>query len=554
MRERRGYAVALLRGGLLYGIVAVWVGGFSAPLWGQPGWRWEDIVTYSDGRDARCVEVTPREVIVATGEGLWRWDRFTMTPLDPWVMGIGWERAIDLRGGRVLLWHPETQTLWLATRNQLLYFRTDVERWKLLETSGALITSLGDAGREIWVERDKRIEVIDGFTLQNLGSPTDSAQREVRWQGRRGWKPHSYPPYREKELRLRFFPRDGRVEDEDWSVFQPIYDLADDEFQRSYICYPGLGLGVGDEKTMRIEFFQLGPSGGDVKAIALEEDGRVWLGGNNPDPREGITLWERQTGSWKRFGWRITPGMKDQSVNDIAVDGGRVYFATRGGLVIYDQTSNQFRTRDRFAGLAGDYLWSVRTFGGWLLVGSDQGVNRVRFSPEVVLRAGDKILDQMRSVQIAVDRDSAWVAGGEGVFKTGVNFQWERVSGEKIIGDEPTRALCATPKTLYLGGRGGVRMWDRERGVWSSIPSRPYLSGLGVLSLMADPADSLLWIGTDGGLFRYSRQWGYWRHYTTDQGLPHLRIQTLRLEADTLWIGTPKGLTRFLWNRPERDF
>ncbi|MFN3821480.1 MAG: hypothetical protein ACK4OO_04030, partial [bacterium] len=418
-RGRQGFRSALLRGGLLYVLSSVGVWGFSARLWCQPGWRWEDIVTYSDGRDARCVEVTPREVIVATGEGLWRWDRFTMTPLEPWVMGVGWERAIDLRGGRVILWHPETQTLWLATRSQLLYFRTDVERWKVFDYSGALITSLGDAGSEIWVEKDKRIEVLDGYTLASLGPPSDRERREVRWQGRRGWKPHSYPPYRERDLSLRFSSRDGRLEDRDWSTFQPVYDLADEEFQRRYICYPGFGLGVGDEKTMSIEFFQLGPSGKDVRALALEDDGTVWIGGNNPDPREGISLWDRQTGTWRRFGWRLTPGIKDQSVNDIAAEGGQVYFATRGGLVVYDRNEDRFRTRDRLSGLAGDFIWTVRIFGGWLLVGSDQGVNRVRFSPELILRAGDKILDQMRSVQIAVEKDSAWVAGGEGVFQTG---------------------------------------------------------------------------------------------------------------------------------------
>lgn len=510
------------------------------------------MVTWADGREARCVEITPREVIAATEGGLWRWDRFTLTPLEPWVSGVGRERAVSLWGARVVLWHPESWTLWVATSSQLLIFRTDIERWEVVLSGGEPITSLGDGGREVWMERGRRLEVIDGFTLSRREASGEDAG--VRWQGRKGWKPHPYPPYREENPLFRFIPADGSIEDWDWSTFRPTYDLYDSDYQRRYICYPKLGMGIADEKRMRIEVLQLGPAGGDVKALALDTDGTVWVGGINTGLRDGISRWDRRSGRWRRYGVRLTPGLRDQSVSDIAIKGNWVYFATRGGLVGYDKSSDLFRSWDRFAGLPSEFLWGVTLFADWVVVATDQGVSRFYQPLGLVVGSGDKVVEGMKAVRAISDGDTLWVAGLEGVFKGDRNFHWESVGGEKVIGDEPTRAIWVTPRTLYLGGRGGVRMLDRQSGRWSSIPARPYLDGSVVISLAADEEDSLLWIGTERGLFRYSRRFGYWRSYGQEVGLPHPRIQTLFLEADTLWIGTPKGLTRFLWNRPQRDF
>ena len=40
--------------------------------------------------------------------------------------------------------------------------------------------------------------------------------------------------------------------------------------------------------------------------------------------------------------------------------------------------------------------------------------------------------------------------------------------------------------------------------------------------------------------------------FTTQDGLPSNEIYELLLDGDYLWIGSDRGLTRFLWNDPDR--
>ena len=44
----------------------------------------------------------------------------------------------------------------------------------------------------------------------------------------------------------------------------------------------------------------------------------------------------------------------------------------------------------------------------------------------------------------------------------------------------------------------------------------------------------------------------YTREFTTDDGLPSSYVFELVLDGDYLWIGSDRGLTRFLWNNHSR--
>ena len=61
-----------------------------------------------------------------------------------------------------------------------------------------------------------------------------------------------------------------------------------------------------------------------------------------------------------------------------------------------------------------------------------------------------------------------------------------------------------------------------------------------------------LWVATSMGLLRYDRIDHSWRKYTTEDGLSINSVNTLYVEEEYIWIGTDYGLTRFLWNDPDR--
>ena len=74
-----------------------------------------------------------------------------------------------------------------------------------------------------------------------------------------------------------------------------------------------------------------------------------------------------------------------------------------------------------------------------------------------------------------------------------------------------------------------------------------------IMSLTAD--EHCLWVGTDAGLVKLDRETGIWYSYTrTQDRLLDDRVQCMAVEGKYLWIGSPLGLTRFLWNDPYRNY
>ncbi len=520
-------------------------------LWAQSGWRADDVITYFDGREVSCVEIADRIIVFATSGGLIRLDRLTGIPIEPWMTGVSREKSLFLSNGRLLLWHPNSMTLWLVAGGLLYYYRWDVERWGVVEEVGAgSVMSLGDAGRYVVAESKAGRVYIDPYVFKAVSVREDEIDT-IRWQGQRAWKPHPYPFYQTTDIYLKFNPSDGKITDWEFNDYKPVYDILDEDYDRRYICYPGLGLGIANERNLSLEVIQAGPAGSDVKTIVIASDGVMWIGGDNNKNSEGISQFDRKSNRWKRYGWTLTTGLKSHRVWDAVFYKDFLYFATDMGLSVCRLTDFTFRTYDRFDGLNGTSLRALAITSGFLYVGGDYGVNRLTLPSGPIFKSGSKKVDDMKSAQMVSDGDTVWVAGMQGLYRGEPDGRWNYMGGEQVIGDEPARAVCITPNRLFIGGARGVRFLDRATGKWSAIPAQAYLSGAGTICMAAN--DSLLWIGTTSGLYRYNFNRGDWRHYNVNQGFPSTRIQRLVLEADTLWIGSTKGLTRFLWYRPGRD-
>jgi ligand-binding sensor domain-containing protein len=61
-----------------------------------------------------------------------------------------------------------------------------------------------------------------------------------------------------------------------------------------------------------------------------------------------------------------------------------------------------------------------------------------------------------------------------------------------------------------------------------------------------------IWAATDIGLWKYRLSDGYYRLFTVNDGMISSDIRSLEIMGDYIWMATPKGVIRFLWNRPGR--
>lgn len=529
-----------------------------ATVFGQSRFKADEIVTFSDCRNSYMVDFSPRFVYFSSDNGIWRLDRLWGESVTPIFSGLGIESAVDVRDGILQLWHDESSTYWVWSKKRgLKYYRWDLDRWYRFDfiDPHTRVMGLGETDQLLIVhaiqtegniDEDRFIQ-LDPYSF-NVTETLDVPPANVRWN--RPWKPHSFPFYWLDDSDLRFYSDDGSLKDRFNRQYNATFDVYDELYKRRYICYPGLGLGVVNERHQNMKIIQPGPAGKDVQCFALSGSGFAWVAGENPN-NSGINLLDRKTGNWQHFNSDYVRGLESHRIYDILTYRTSNYFASDQGLAVFNADKARWKTYDRFSGLSGLELRALEIAGDELFIGGDYGLNRMKLPKGKISPAGDPRVNDLRTADIVSDGDTVWVAGLQGIFRYEPD-KWQRIGTEGYaIGDEAGRCLAITNNFLWIGGERGIRELNRKTGEWRGWLSYVYLNSSSPKALAAN--DSLLWVGTNNGLFAMHLRKGSWLFYGMREGLPSPDIQCLQVEADTLWIGTPEGLTRFIWNRPDRD-
>ncbi|MCF7810568.1 hypothetical protein K9N50_06235 [bacterium] len=523
----------------------------------QPRYQQDDIVTWADSRDVNCVDISPDVVWVATDGGLWRFSRYTGKALDPWFVGVGVHEAIPLRKSKVVLWQESSSRLWVATDKELLYWRLVARQWVRLESNYLIdrrIKSLGEMGDKIVVEltgRNGKFLVIDTFS-ELVEEIETLPNKEIRWTGSAGSRLGGFPHYYPNDFSLNFNQHDGSITDWERNVFKPVFERYDERTGIRYICYRKLGLAVVSEMQKRFDVLQLGPSGSDVKAMAFSDDGKIWTCGINTHQISGFSTFNRRQGNWSSYNSKLIVGLDSHSARDVLIIKNNIFFATDMGLARYDISIDKWKMLDHFDGFKSNNLKTLTLGGGFLLVGSDNGLNRYTLPNGPVWQISYETAIGFNTNDIVTDSKSLWVIGELGAFRIPVARTPEKEAEVLELGDELCRAATIVDDKIWIASQSGVRSIDLENGTDAAhFGYHGYLECKNATALAGN--GKYLWIGTTGGLIRYDHHSSRRLEFGKKEGLPHDLIQSLALEADSLWIGTPAGLTRLIWNRPERD-
>jgi ligand-binding sensor domain-containing protein len=117
---------------------------------------------------------------------------------------------------------------------------------------------------------------------------------------------------------------------------------------------------------------------------------------------------------------------------------------------------------------------------------------------------------------------------------------WLRAYNFSDLAVDSAAVWCATRE-------GGLVRFDRATGAFTSITREPGGLASNRLSALALDRSQRLWTGTLGaGLSVLDAERVAWRLLNEFDGLPSDTVNVLETSGDTLWIGTPRGLT--LWN------
>lgn len=265
------------------------------------------------------------------------------------------------------------------------------------------------------------------------------------------------------------------------------------------LCASALA-GVPQRPRFRIVGTPQGLPSTDIKALAHDRDGYVWIG-----TADGLA---RYDGVGVRI-WRNDPehpdGLPGNNVQALLVDANdRVWVAVEGaGVSVLDVNRRQF-THYRMQThpmLASDDVWSMAKQGDSIWLGT-YGGGLTRVDAQGRMRTWTKEKDRLPSdtvLSLGVDAQGVlWAGTTAGLLRlVGDRFESVALPGEQ--GPQLLYALSVQPDGVWAGGAQGV--WRNSGDRWVRLPWAPMFERPNALLSIVTVAPGDHWIGSQRGLW-----------------------------------------------------
>jgi len=278
--------------------------------------------------------------------------------------------------------------------------------------------------------------------------------------------------------------------------------------------------------------------GDDIYAFVKDKNGRLWAATDG-----GISICALREGKKSVYNLTRAQGLPDDIVRAIlpdergncwigTYDKGFCYFNTKTWKFEYPYTEWTFGVINSFELFEGRELW----------IGADgQGLFRFDLLTKKLKRLAcsdkslaSKVFDLHKDVE-----GNIWVLNNiDGICSA--NRQFEFIPGRL---DNIQAVLADSRNRLWVGTQGGLFRYQPE-GNGAYVPQLAHLS-LNVLSLYEDNFQNL-WIGTFGsGVYCYQPATGRLRHFTEQDGLTNGSVLSIDGNNERLWLATLGGVTEF---------
>jgi signal transduction histidine kinase/CheY-like chemotaxis protein/streptogramin lyase len=252
-------------------------------------------------------------------------------------------------------------------------------------------------------------------------------------------------------------------------------------------------------------------AGLDVRALAPDSNGTVWIGTN----RDGLRQLDPRTGAVRAFG--PAQGLTNDSVLHLTVDrAGRIWAATRGGLFRSVAASPKaaiarFEEVETAGGAPTEaFLMSLEDSHGRMWACGDMGLARYADGRWTRFTTKDGLKDNMVA-HVSEDEDGSIWVGYRGAYGL-THLTFSGTDDHPRVEQVNASNGLQSDKTLFL---------SRDRRGW-------------------------LWVGTDHGVDVYDH--ARWRHFGHSDGLVWDDTNTNAFLAESngdVWIGTSRGLSRY---------
>jgi hypothetical protein len=547
----------------------------------------EDWQSWRDFRGARALDASPHDIYVATSGGVLNYELDRARWADPEVMGYGSFASVPIDDAILIKYDDRFNAVWVATRTKLLRWNLGLDRWEIAREN---VWPVGERPINIGLnETTIFLETIPENIFENTfvaGSPipeplwmgyirrfsgdrfTGNLMSQIKpwdedptivWRGLRSkykLEDSVYPPgvlgVAPAGLPMIFAPKpfqwlaDGSLLDSKNRTY-PITDWVIDTWNTFWSTHWGAGVMRTELRGLRAEQLLAGPAGNDIR-VFLPLDRELWMGGANEADFMGISVMEDYGDAWRYYDTRSDGQIRSTHVTDMAFIKDHIWIATNDGLLSYFPNKKTWKRFDVQDGLPSQHLTALAAQGETLWIGANDGMAVMDTKTNIIDRVPNTTFELSGVTDLVAQDSTIWVGTGMGIFK--VDAKTRNVNaidmGPGLIINE-VAGLSVYGNTLWAATRDGI-MRRSESGETKAWLAGTWMKKTEPTCITA--GDPYIWVGTNGGLFRFDPEREEWEHYTRKDGLVNDLVRTVREDRGDLWIGTADGLSRFYYSRP----
>jgi len=446
----------------------------------------------------------------------------------------------------------------VASSQSSVYFATSdgIIRYDKLERRWLEPLSVAEAFdhadvRQIWVDQfDQKLTISSQFGMWEYDMlfdrwfPVSAVPPEPVYGKHVPPPPMMFPP-----PGLSYY-ESGRIEDPDGRSYQ-ITDILDDESGNLWVATWGYGAAQAGSASNFMELLPYGLLQRRVNAI-YDDGTNLWFGGAVQNSfRTGLSIFNVDSNSFRYVESGLQTELPVVDVNCLAGDSVNVYIGTPVGLFRFElATMRVARRLTARSGLSNENVLAIHTIGDTLLIGTAEGLNLVYGDADTVELLRPDQFDGLIIYDFEAVDSTVWVATSDGAYRLSLpSGKLQRFIDPHMMVFGNVYAVEAYEDNLWFATRSGLLRLDLSSG-----RTEPYqlASTLGdVRSLAVN--NTVAMVSSDNGVsmlpFRQKRI--RTREFTVDDGLVSSYVFSLYLDGDYLWIGSDRGLTRFLWNDPD---
>ncbi len=492
------------------------------------GFREGDWVNYSDFRFINCAAQDQTTVYFGTSNGVIRYDKFGNDWLDPITVTDG---LPDPRINNIA-YESDNDRLWVTTPLGNAYYQPTFQRWYL-----------------------------------GLDFPTELARND--------YKPLSLGML---NTDFGYTYQNGVLTDLNFRSFQLTRGI-DDGFNHLYVGTWGLGAVIINPRYGQLQRIPYGPYSEDASTF-VRVGNKFWMGSSLGDAVEpGITRCDTSLQIWNWYVPPYTRGMTSTNLSCAIGDGPQTWLGTDNGLMRYDSVYNEFYSYSNSRLLPSLAVTSLAEDSAWVYVGTDNGLGYIsryqeekgnkhkkveQAAPDTVSSAPDSAANTLPLMgknrllgwyiyRLKVLNDYLYAGTNRGVLRRqlGNYGDFSVVNTSDSLLSTDIIDIAQVRDSLYFATRNDIIIIDTKTGLSSSLTQLTHFGQWQIRQIAV--GKQRVWAATDAGLWMYRLSDGYERLFTVSDGMISADVRSLELIGNYIWMATPKGVIRFLWNRPGRS-